>query len=205
MTAPAPSGGPSPLRIGGLALIGVGVVAGIIGLGTLASDRSSGNGSTAAPATSTSAPSEAAPAPAPTTSAAETPAPVVPVPSFGPTPTNALAAPTTAAAAAPAPAGGGGSVQHAPVRVYNNGTIHGLAARAADDFRAAGWPVDQVSNYPSGVIPTTTVYYRPGTDEQAAATALGDQFGMRVLPRFEGLADASPGIIVIITNDFKGR
>ena len=36
MTAPAPSGGPSPLRVGGIALLGVAIVAAIIGLATLA-------------------------------------------------------------------------------------------------------------------------------------------------------------------------
>ncbi len=56
-----------------------------------------------------------------------------------------------------------------PVRVYNNSTISGLAARAADNFRNAGWTVDEVANYPSGIIPTSTVYYRPGTGEQGAA------------------------------------
>ncbi|MFC4947485.1 LytR C-terminal domain-containing protein [Pseudonocardia sp. GCM10023141] len=203
MTAPAPSGGSSPLRIGGLALIGVGVIAGLVGLGTLAT--SGGAPGVAAPAATSTAAAPAdqpppAAAPAPTGDAA------VPVPSFGPTPTNAIAAPpTTTSAPAPAAGGNDGSFTRAPVRVYNNSTISGLAARAADDFRAAGWPVEQVANYPQGIIPTTTVYYRPGTDEQAAATALGGQFGMRVEPRFEGLTEASPGLIVIVTNNFQGR
>ena len=42
MTAPAPSGGPSTLRVGGLALLGVGAVAGIIGLATLATGGAGG-------------------------------------------------------------------------------------------------------------------------------------------------------------------
>jgi hypothetical protein len=86
--------------------------------------------------------------------------------------------------------------------VYNNSTITGLATRAADDFRRAGWPIDVIDNYSQGIIPTTTVYFRPGTDEEVAAHALGDRFGMRVNPRFEGLRDASPGLIVIVTNDY---
>jgi hypothetical protein len=209
VTAPAPSGS-SPLRVGGLVLIGVGVVAGIIGLGTVAT------GSGAAPAaaasvTSTATPEPGPPAPAATTATpAPAPAPTsdaaVPVPSFGPTPTNGIAAPPTSAAPpapAPAPAPADGSFTKAPVRVYNNSTIHGLAARAADDFRASGWPVEHVANYPSGIIPTSTVYYRPGTNEQAAAAALGGQFGMRVEPRFAGLTEASPGLIVIVTNDYQ--
>jgi hypothetical protein len=89
-----------------------------------------------------------------------------------------------------------------PLRVYNNSTVTGLATRAAEDFRKAGWPIDVVANYPQGVIPTTTVYFRPGTDEEAAAKALGEQFGIRANPRFEGLKNASPGLIVIVTNDY---
>ena len=107
-----------------------------------------------------------------------------------------------------APGGSGGfsgGVVRAPVRVYNNSTIAGLAARAAADFRSAGWPVEEVGNYPFGIIPTSTVYYRPGTGEQPAAAALGSEFGLRVAPRFPGLDDASPGLIVIVTNDYQRR
>lgn len=34
------------------------------------------------------------------------------------------------------------------VRVYNNSTIRGLAARVARDLTAAGWTVVDVGNYP---------------------------------------------------------
>ena len=101
--------------------------------------------------------------------------------------------------------GGGTAVAHPPLRVYNNSTISGLATRAAEDFRKAGWPIDEIGNYPQGIIPTTTVYYRPGTEEEAPAKALAEQFGMRVNPRFEGLQQATPGIIVIVTNDYGRR
>ena len=79
-----------------------------------------------------------------------------------------------APAAPQAGTGGGGNAAAArgPVRVYNNSTVTGLAARAANDFRADGWQVGQVANYSSGNIPTSTVYYRPGTAEQSAATVL---------------------------------
>ena len=70
-------------------------------------------------------------------------------------------------------------------------------------FRAQGWPVDEVSNYPSGIIPTSTVYYRPGSGEKNSADAMGNGFGLRVEPRFDGLADASAGLIVIVTNDYR--
>jgi hypothetical protein len=91
-----------------------------------------------------------------------------------------------------------------PVRVYNNSTISGLAARAAADLRADGWNVAEISNYPYGIIPTTTAFYTPGTDEETAAKAIASWFNMKAEPRFEGIQDASPGVIVIVTNDYQG-
>lgn len=271
MTSPAPSEGPSRRRVAGLALLGVGVVAAIIGLASLALDGDD-DGSTAAPppTTATADPSAGATS---TDGALPTDgtAPGAPVPGTPGTtsPTEGIAAPPGGAGAptpgapapgAPAPgapgadgagsgdagsggadsggagaggagsgdagsggagAGGAGSgdgrgagsgggdsqvsAVRSAVRVYNNSTIGGLAARAAEDFRTAGWPVEEVGNYPSGIIPTSTVYYRPGTNEKRSAETLGSEFSLRVEPRFEGLTDASPGVIVIVTNDYQRR
>ena len=212
MTEPAPSGGPSPLRVGGLALLGAGAVAALIGLATLLPGGSSTTtpSATTPPPVPTAAPTAAA---TPGATVAAQPAPTVPaaVPTVGPT--VAIAAPPPAAPppAAPAPAapqagaGGGNAVARGPVRVYNNSTVTGLAARAANDFRADGWQVGQVSNYSQGVIPTSTVYYRPGTAEQTAATRIASEFGLRTEPRFSGIDDATPGLIVIVTNDYQKR
>lgn len=90
------------------------------------------------------------------------------------------------------------------VRVYNNSTVDGLAARVADDLTADGWTVDQVANYDEGVIPTTTVYYGDAAGERAAAEELAARLGVRAEPRFEGIADAPPGLIVILTSDADG-
>jgi hypothetical protein len=215
VTEPAPSGGPSPLRVGGLALLGAGAVAALIGLATLLP----GGGSTTTPAATTPPPAPtAAPTAAPSAAAtpgatvAAPPAPSAPVavPTVGPT--AAVAAPPAAPAPAPAPAapqvgtgGGGNAAARGPVRVYNNSTVTGLAARAANDFRADGWQVGQVANYASGNIPTSTVYYRPGTAEQSAATTIASEFGLRSEPRFSGIDDATPGLIVIVTNDYQKR
>ncbi|MHC1558752.1 LytR C-terminal domain-containing protein [Actinomycetospora sp. C-140] len=99
--------------------------------------------------------------------------------------------------------GGGGSVQSAAqVRVFNNSTIQGLADRAASEMRGQGWNVVEVGNYPNGVIPESTVYYRPGTGEQGAADAIAGEFGLRSMPRFDGIQNASPGVIVIATNNW---
>jgi hypothetical protein len=221
VTEPAQSGGPSPLRVGGLALVGAGAVAALIGLATLL--PGGGGGTAAPPATSAVAePATPAPTAAPTSAQAATTAPVA-VPAFPATSTNAIAAPEgtapgTAGTAGTGGAGTGGTgtgstagtgggtgVVHTAVRVYNNSTVTGLAARAADDFRSDGWQVAQVSNYPSGIIATSTVYFRPGTNEQTAASSLGSQFGLRVEPRFAGIDDATPGLIVIVTNDYQKR
>ena len=208
MTEPAPSGGPSPLRVGGLALLGAGAVAALIGLATLLP----GGGGTATPATTEVAPATSAPPAVP--SAVAPPSATVAAPPAVPTGTNAIAAPTAPAVVPtvpavvpikPAPVAGGAATGHEPVRVYNNSTVTGLAARAADDFRADGWQVAQVANYPAGIIATSTVYYRPGTAEQTAASSLGSQFGLRVEPRFSGIDDATPGLIVIVTNDYQKR
>ena len=246
MTTPAPGGGPSPLRLGGLALIGVAVVAAIIGLANMA---------TSGDPVPTAAPTPAAPSVTPAPAAEPPPAvlpPAEPVPTDdggvpatpfdepapgdtqpgavppgepappadpgappaapAPAPGGTPGAPGAPAPAPPADGGartgdtsggtGGTSAERTPLRVYNNSTVAGLAARAAEDFRNAGWPIEEVGNYPQGVIPTTTVYYRPGTDEEAPARALAQQFGMRVNPRFEGMQNATPGIIVIVTNDY---
>jgi len=89
------------------------------------------------------------------------------------------------------------------VRVLNNSLIKGLADRAAADFRGSGWNVTEVSNYSGGVIQTTTAYFRPGTDEEAAAKQLAQEFAIRAEPRFEGIKDATPGVIVIVTKEYQ--
>ncbi|MET8756251.1 LytR C-terminal domain-containing protein [Lentzea sp. NPDC004782] len=91
-----------------------------------------------------------------------------------------------------------------PVRVYNNSTITGLAGKASDEVRANGWTVAETGNYSQGTIPTTTVYFRPGTDEEASAKELGAVLRARVEPRFDGIQHAAPGIILIVTNDYQG-
>jgi LytR cell envelope-related transcriptional attenuator len=250
VSSPAPSGGPSRRRVAGLALVGVGVIAAIIGLASLALDGGGDGDPTAAPPPGDTTPTASAPpAGGPLTVPPPTSDPVA-VPTF-PSPTAAVGAPpgATAPPAQPAPpaggeqagtgtggsgtggsggdgsggdgsggsggaaaagsGSGGGSdagagVNRGPVRVYNNSTITGLAAEAAADLRNAGWQVGEVSNYPFGIIRTTTAYYRPGTAEQSTAEELGREFDMRVAERFEGLQDASPGVIVIVTNDYQG-
>jgi hypothetical protein len=229
--SPSP-GSRSPLRLGGIALLGVGVIAALAGLITT---TQSGSTSTVAQApTSSSAvldpTGQAAPPTAPVIASppSEVPSattPFVPgptgdgtavgaAPSAAPEPVPAEpAAPAPApaiAAPAPAPAGGGqeaggtgSSAAREPLRVYNNSKIQGLAARASDDFRDAGYTVSEIGGYPGATIPTSTVYYRPGTGEQAAAQEIGLTFGLRVEPRFSGIQSATPGVIVIVTKEYQ--
>ncbi len=187
----------------------------------------------AAPASDTAAPptTPLAPPPAPGTpnqlAAPAVPppaAPAAPAPGVPAAPvTRAPAAPELPGAGLPAESGSGSgsssgssgarkgagtyssSTAKAPARVYNNSLIKGLAERAAADMRDSGWTVTEVGNYSSGNIATSTVYYRPGTSEQAAAKHLASSLGMIAAPRFPGIADASPGLIVIVTKDYQRR
>lgn len=228
MAASPSPGSRSPLRLGGIALLGVGVIAALAGLITT---TQSGSTSTVAQApTSSSAVLD------PTAQAAAPPAPepaiASPAPDAGtaapnatpfvtgetgdgtavgaappaapePAPAQPAAPPPAVAAPAPAPEAGGSGAAREPLRIYNNSKIQGLAARAAGDFREAGWSVAEIGGYPGAVIPTSTVYYRPGTGEQAAAQEIGRAFGLRVEPRFSGIQSATPGVIVIVTKEYQ--
>ncbi|MFL6139833.1 MAG: LytR C-terminal domain-containing protein [Frankiaceae bacterium] len=83
-----------------------------------------------------------------------------------------------------------------PLLVLNDSRVTGLAARAAADFRAAGWPIAGTGNY-AGRIVETTAYYEPG--QERAARALAARFASitRVLPRFAGLP--GHGLTVVVT------
>jgi hypothetical protein len=195
----SPDNGSSRARIAGVALLGLAAVALVIGLITALGGNGDGNAAgggqpssrtteiTGPPGTSTGRPTTRPPS---STSSSKPPT------SSGGQTT------TTTTGEAPPPDGNGEPAKSVPVRVLNNSTIKGLAARAADDLKADGWNVTGTGNYSGGIIPTTTVYYRPGTEEEAAARAIGAEFGMRVEARFEGIKDASPGVIVIVTNDY---
>jgi LytR cell envelope-related transcriptional attenuator len=216
-------------------MFGVAAVALVVGLVSLAGGGQRTSGTVAAPSSPRPAPVSSPAPPPSTPLAAPPPAPLAPpvapppaghppvaAPPPASTPPTGLAAPAPAPKPLPgaglpptdggAPGGKSGGGIHAPkrmarepVRVYNNSTVRDLAQRAATDFRENSWEVTEVGNYPYGSIPTSSVYYRPGTPEQAAAEALGSQFGLRVAPRFPGIANATPGLIVIVTADYQRR
>ncbi|MEV6243921.1 LytR C-terminal domain-containing protein [Lentzea sp. NPDC051838] len=190
MTSPESASPSRPAKAAGFALLGVAAVALIIGVVSLfgGGDESptAGGTTTTPPPQTTTSESPSAPASTPSAPAATT--------------TTPPAATTTTP---PPPVTQPGSAK-VPVRVYNNSTITGLAGRAADEVRANGWAVEGTGNYSQGTIATTTVYFRPGTDEEASARELGAVLRARVEPRFDGIQSSAPGIILIVTNDFQG-
>lgn len=221
-----------PLRSAGFALLGIATAAALTGVVLLVSDNgatvSDGRrpgasgpapGSASARPSATSTPSSRPPATtttAPTSRPAPAPGPAAPGPAAPGTAAPPAPTPRPAPTGRPAPAGpgvlppgtdtdvaaSGKGERRGQTRVYNNSTIHGLAARAASDLTAAGWTVAEVGNYSGGRIWTTTVYYQEGTDQRGTAEEIGARFKMRVEPRFPGIAGAKPGIIVIVTNDY---
>ncbi len=195
MSNPNGTGASRRMRNTGLALLGLALIAVVIGLVVTANGGEETSVAVPPPVTSPRAPSSAPPPP----SVIPFPPPKSPSPGAAPglvSPDPANEGPVSARGSRDY------SQSRGEVRVYNNSTIRGLAARAASDLTDAGWTVVEVGNYAQGTIPTTTAYYQEGTDQQADAEALGDQFGMRVEPRFSGIENADSGLIVIVTNDY---
>jgi hypothetical protein len=85
------------------------------------------------------------------------------------------------------------------VTVLNNSRRSKLAARGAERFRAAGWPVAAVGNF-RGRIPVTTVYYDPGLEAAAREFAATFDGIVRVRPRFATLP--ARGVVVVLTREF---
>ena len=203
MTSPDPAS-TRPGRIAGVALLGLAAVALVIGLVTALGGTGDGNadgGKGGAQPSSRTTEITGPPGPTSTTKTTRPPSTTT---SAKPPTSGGQTTTTTTGQVQPPPGGDGNGepTKSVPVRVLNNSTIKGLAARAANDLRADGWNVTSTGNYSGGIIPTTTVYYRPGTEEEATARAIAAEFGMRVEARFEGIQDASPGVIVIVTNDY---
>jgi hypothetical protein len=213
MTSGEPPVGPSAAKLGGYALIGAGALAAVLGASTMMFGSSDNAAQPTEPAPVPSSESPQQPVPPPPPPAASTPPAQKPgdagQPSPEPSPAPNPLPPYDAGQQSPPPQGGNQG-ENDPVqakvivRVYNNSTIKGLAQRAADDFRRAGYDVPEVGNYAAGRIYTTTVYFRPGTEEEGQARDVAAHFGARLEPRFEGIEHSRPGVIAIITNDYKG-
>ena len=198
MSTPVPDGsGRSLLRTSGVVLVGLALVLTVIGVltgtahdapGSAGPGSSTGPALTTGPATTRSAPATTGSAPATTS------------------PPLTLVAPTTTSSPAPStapPTTATDPRTSVNVVVLNNSTVRGLASRAAVDVRGRGWTVVEVGNV-TGTTPTTTVYYRPGTAEEAAARLLGADLRARVEPRLDGLPSAADGIVLVVTSDYAG-
>jgi hypothetical protein len=180
-----PSGGP-PLRALAMVLIALAIV--FAGLGAMSLSKSDSKATDAssqgpAPQNQVTTPAK----PVATTTAATGPA--------------AALTTTASTASASAPATAGSVDKSVPVRVLNNSTVTGLAARTSSQLAGDGWNVVETGNYPSGVIPKTTVYYGNSPGEQAVAMAIANELGAAAEPRFAGIADSPPGVIVIVTGN----
>ncbi|MFZ2529391.1 MAG: LytR C-terminal domain-containing protein, partial [Rhodococcus sp. (in: high G+C Gram-positive bacteria)] len=88
----------------------------------------------------------------------------------------------------------------APVRVFNNSEVAGLAAQTASLLEDDGFTISETGNYSDGLIATTSVFYGTGRGEQETAEAVAAALGVTAQPRFAGIADSSPGVIVIVTS-----
>jgi hypothetical protein len=185
------SGMSRPMKAAGVVLVGVAIVAAVIGG---ISALSGGDGSNEAGPSGT--------ATQPGTSGGTSQPPTSP---SSPPPSSTSTPPGQPTSGQPGQPGGDQQAGNkwVTVRVFNNSTIKGLADRAAEDFRGSGWTINEVSNYSQGTIPTTTAFYRPGTDEEAAAKQLAQEFGIKAEPRFPGIESASPGVIVIVTKEYQ--
>ncbi|WP_370969428.1 caspase family protein [Amycolatopsis sp. cg9] len=129
------------------------------------------------------------------------PASNLPQTGVGELPTRLTSSPSSATSTPPSTSADA-SAKWVTVRVYNNTTVKGLAEKAADDLRARGWNVAEVMNYSQGVLPKTTAYYRPGTDEETAAKQIEAENHLPAEPRFAAIENASPGVIIIVTSDY---
>ncbi|MQY23768.1 LytR C-terminal domain-containing protein [Nocardia macrotermitis] len=178
-----PSPGGLPLRALAMVLIAVAIV--FAGLGAMSLSSSQGDGAASADsAVSTTAQAAATSAQAATTTAGA---------SSTAAETTTTAAPTTTAAA--------GVDKSIPVRVLNNSTVAGLAAKTGAKLTANGWNVTSTGNYATSVLSKTTVFYENSPHQQATAQAIASQLGGIAAPRTSALSGQAAGIIVIVTGD----
>lgn len=183
------SSGP-PLRALAMVLISLAILFAGIGLASLGGSDSDG-------ATPPATEPAAAPAASTTTS-----------PAVAARPTAAAAAPATTSArttSTPAATSTSSLVDLAPesatpVRVFNNSEVAGLAAQTASLLEDDGFVISETGNYSDGLIATTSVYYGTGPGERETAQAVAEALGVTAQPRFDGIADSSPGVIVIVTS-----
>ncbi|MBY6312755.1 LytR C-terminal domain-containing protein [Rhodococcus kroppenstedtii] len=158
------------------------------GIGIFSLTGSDSEDTAAAPAADTSAVPTATAAPTGTSA----PSATAPPSATSGSPTTTTTATTSGSAS--------GASSASPIRVLNNSEVSGLAAETATRLESAGFAVGETGNYSSGVIAASTVYYDPAVPgQQAQAERIARTLGFGSEPRFAGIANASPGIVVIVT------
>ncbi|WP_245718487.1 LytR C-terminal domain-containing protein [Nocardia miyunensis] len=178
---PAPGG--LPLRALAMVLIAVAIV--FAGLGAMSLTQSQADSSASSDSATTTS------AQAATTSAQAAAASTSHSASSSAAATTTTTTTTTAAGAVD---------KSIPVRVLNNSTVAGLAAKTKTKLTANGWNVTGTGNYASGVLSKTTVFYENSPHQQATAQAIASQLGGIAQPRTSALSGSAPGIIVIVTD-----
>ncbi|MCV7031254.1 LytR C-terminal domain-containing protein [Mycobacterium sherrisii] len=106
---------------------------------------------------------------------------------------------TSSASAAPATSTSPKPANQADVHVYNISGKDGVAGRAADQLKAAGFKVVDVGNMSLPDVTVTTVYFTDAEGEHATADAVGKNLGAAVEPRIPALSGEPPGVIVVVT------
>jgi hypothetical protein len=176
----------SPMRALAGALVAVAGV--LLGIGALlwATDEPAGSPTLQASQGQTLSASPApSPLPSPEAVASTAPSAVAPVPTVGQSSPAAVSRPATAPKLA--------------LTVLNNSNRNKLADRAAQEFRAAGWPIKLTGNF-TGRVSETTVYYAPGQLESAQLLARSFPQITRVRPRFDSLPGS--GLTVVLTRSY---
>ncbi|WP_016935505.1 LytR C-terminal domain-containing protein [Rhodococcus sp. R1101] len=196
--APTPSG--PPLRAFAMVLIALGILFAGLGFASLG-DSDDEPAPTAAP-TTTAAPAAPSPrsAAVPSAPAAGNGATSAPAPAGASTSAAVSSVPSLPAASGTSLAAGASPAATAPIRVFNNSEVAGLAAQTAAYLEDEGYTISETGNYSEGLLPQTSVFYGSSPGEQQTATAVAESLGVTAQPRFEGIRDAAPGVIVIVTS-----
>ncbi|WP_330250815.1 LytR C-terminal domain-containing protein [Nocardia sp. NBC_00565] len=177
MSYPNPTSGGPPLRALAMVLIALAIV--FAGLGAMSLSSSDSDTSGAGESTTTPPGQAATTTVAATTTAGSTS-----------TTTKSSAATTTPTTST--------ANRAVPVRVLNNSTVAGLAARTASELTANGWTVAEVGNYPGPNVTKTTVYYGNSSGEKEAALAIADELGASAEPRTDS---SGSGVTVVVTGN----
>ncbi|WP_130504320.1 LytR C-terminal domain-containing protein [Blastococcus saxobsidens] len=95
----------------------------------------------------------------------------------------------------------------APVTVLNATTVNGLAGKISSVVVAGGWESPGTGAYPGSDIPTTTVFFTEGDEQQRqAAEQLVAQFPELAGPAprfFEVSGTPAPGLVIVATGNWQ--